>query len=95
MLRILNLVVAVTIGSLAAASLMAAPILPHAANFSATPVTGARIGVGARVGTARTRGSSNVAPALIGVGVLAVLGGVAGIAAATSGHGGGNNSVSP
>ena len=91
---------AVAIGLAGSAAVVAAPVLPSVANFSAaptTPVAGTKIGGAGRAGVKRSHDSSNIAPLFIGLGVLAAAGVAGGVAAATSGGGHSNNNttVSP
>jgi hypothetical protein len=65
---------AVAIGLAGSAAVVAAPVLPSVANFSAataTPVAGTKIGGAGRAGVKRSHDSSNIAPLFIGLGVLA------------------------
>ena len=87
--------VAVAMGLFGSASLMASPVLPSVAKISfvpSAPVVGVRLGAGSRVGVARSGKGSSIAPAAVGIGVLAVLAGTAGIVAGTSDNGGGSTS---
>jgi len=95
-----KVIIAIAAGVLASASVVAAPVLPSVASLPAgamAPAAGTKLDGASRTGMKHARGSSDLAPAMIGLGVLALAGAGAGIAAATSGggHSNGGATVSP